>query len=700
MYQATRPLGTAALKKASPAFLFGLLIRLVLIVGVIPWTQEFWFIPFLTHIPESETLDIWTEFVASGGSGDAFPYGLVYIVVYAPATIWGQMLAGAYGAKLGLGLTILALDVLMLGTLRKLAPTRLHDRLTWLYWLSPITLYIGYWHGHLDILPTLLLTLSLLCLKQARLDLSAIWLALAVASKISMAMAAPLVFIYLIGTPRFSKSTPRYVLIALGTFALAFGSLLGTSGFLDMSLGTPELKKGIALSVNYANELRLYILPMVYAGLMLVVWRIRRISSDELVCLTGLGFLALYMLTPAAPGWAMWFAAFLALHTARSNLRAGFLYVVLNFAFVGLHLILSSGARSALGPTWNLTQISVPDHFVPIGRLEDWIFSLLAVSAVALAAQMFRERILLNNFHQWTRKPVVVGIAGDSGAGKDTLSDLIRSLFGPEATSTISGDDYHAWDRHKPMWRALTHLHPNANDLDRFAADVMKLAAGRAVSAPHYDHQIGRMTKPIKIGPNNLVIVSGLHALFRPDLNERYDLKIYLDMHEGLRRHLKVRRDVSVRGHPIEKVLRSIESRYPDSREYIAPQKRHADLVVSLEPVRASEVEDFNRAPEEIELRIRVRTIHLDSLRLLERLLVSACGLSVVQIAGSEGSGELVVEGWPTALQVKLAGQKLAPLMEPHLALRPVWHSGQLGLLQLIALSQFDRLRASAGGSE
>lgn len=684
----------------SPAFLFGLLVRAILIIGVIPWTQENWFIPFLVHIPQATTLDLWADFVAKGGANDAFPYGIVYIVVYAPATLLGHLLAGAYGAKIGLGLTILLLDIAMLQALRALAPPNLRDRLTWFYWLSPITLYIGYWHGHLDILPTLLLTLSLVALKHARLEVSAIWLATAIAAKISMAMAAPLILVYLIGTPRFREAAPRYVVIALTVFAGAYGCLLWAPGFRDMSLGTPELLKGIALSIDYGGDLKLYILPMVYAALLLLVWRIRRISIDELICLTGLGFLALYILTPAAPGWAMWFAAFLALHTARSSLRAALLYVILNVSFVALHLVISTGSRSAFAPSWDLTQISIPENVVPVGRLEDWIFSLLAVSAAALAVQMFRERILLNNFHLWTRRPLVVGISGDSGAGKDTLSDLIKSLFGPEGTSVISGDDYHAWDRHKPMWRSLTHLHPNANDLDRFSADVLKLGEGRSVRAPHYDHNIGRMTKPNEIGPNNLIVVSGLHALFRRDLNQRYDLKIFLDMHEGLRRYLKVRRDVEIRGYSKEKVLRSIESRYPDSLQYILPQKRHADVIVSLEPVRACDVEDYTVAPDQIELRVRVRTIHLDSLHLLERLLVSACGLNVLQVGAPDEAGELVIEGWPTSRQIELASRKLAPLMEPHLAKNPVWQGGQHGVLQLIALSQFDRLRASAGGSE
>lgn len=688
------------MKQESPLFLLGLLIRLVLVVAVLPWTQEHWFLPFLTHTPASNSLDLWSDFVASGGASNAFPYGFIYVIAYAPLTVLGNVIAGAAGAKLGLGLTIIALDYAMLRTLQAFGSRALSGKLLLLYWLSPITIYIGYWHGHLDILPTLLLSVSLLLLKQNRLPFSAVFLALAIAAKISMVIAAPLVFAYLWGSPRHHKDTIAYIAQTVLVFLLAFGPSALLPGFQSMALGTPELQKSIALAINYGGGLTLYLLPMVYAGLLLTIWRIRRLSVNGLLCLVGLVFLALYILTPAAPGWALWFTVFLALHTAKSGLRAGMLYLALNISFVALHLLVSTGSRLLIPPYWNLDELSLPAGLVPIGEPTGWIFSLLAVTAVAIAIQMFREQILQENYHLWTRRPFVVGIAGDSGAGKDTLSDLIRDMFGRNASSAISGDDYHSWDRHKPMWRALTHLHPNANDLVRFESDVLALSERQTVRAPHYDHSVGRMTKPHRIEPREFVIVSGLHALYPHTLAQRFDLKIFLDMHEGLRRYFKIRRDVKVRGHAPEKVLRSIEDRYPDSRAYIQPQKQLADIVISLEPVREQDVLDFDLPPEDIALRIRISGRHFDSMRSLARLLISACGLNVIDLVHDDGSFELLIEGTATKGQIGSVVPELTPGMAEHLALNPNWHADQAGLLQLVILSQIDRVRAAAGGRE
>ena len=45
-----------------------------------------------------------------------------------------------------------------------------------------------------------------------------------------------------------------------------------------------------------------------------------------------------------------------------------------------------------------------------------------------------------------------------------------------------------------------------------------------------------------------------MHALFLPSIRECYDLKIFLDMDEDLRRFFKTKRDVLQRGHSLQNV--------------------------------------------------------------------------------------------------------------------------------------------------
>ena len=76
-------------------------------------------------------------------------------------------------------------------------------------------------------------------------------------------------------------------------------------------------------------------------------------------------------------------------------------------------------------------------------------------------------------------------------AGKDTLADAISGLFGDHSIVTLSGDDYHLWDRHKPMWQVMTHLNPTANDLEGFSHDLASLKDGKSIRARYYNHVNG-----------------------------------------------------------------------------------------------------------------------------------------------------------------------------------------------------------------
>ena len=50
---------------------------------------------------------------------------------------------------------------------------------------------------------------------------------------------------------------------------------------------------------------------------------------------------------------------------------------------------------------------------------------------------------------------------GDSGAGKHTLANDMKTLFGV-TLSVVDGDDDHRWERGHAMWRRYTHLDPRA----------------------------------------------------------------------------------------------------------------------------------------------------------------------------------------------------------------------------------------------
>jgi phosphoribulokinase len=67
-------------------------------------------------------------------------------------------------------------------------------------------------------------------------------------------------------------------------------------------------------------------------------------------------------------------------------------------------------------------------------------------------------------------------------------------------------------------------------------------------------------------------------------MRDLYDVRVYMDPPEDLRRSWKVRRDCSRRGYTTDQVLEELDRREGDAEAYIRPQRRHADIVISFMP--------------------------------------------------------------------------------------------------------------------
>ncbi len=681
-------------KSVAALFTLGLALRLVLIVVATPHTHPLWFSPFLMAATHN-LLDPWTGFLAAGGDHESFPYGPPYLAAFGPGVWIGRLIAGEAGAHIGLGLAVLVWELVLLRTIAAIAGPANAQGASLAYWLSPIPLFVGYWHGQLDVFPVALLIAGLWAIRRNRFVVSGVLLGAAVAAKLSMALPAPFIGLYFLGRRRLRKAWPA----ALGAAVLVGGALLLpfclSPGFRQMVLLTPETSKAFSLAAPIAPQLSFYLLPLAYLALLYGAWRVRRFDFDLLWAFTGVAFMALLLLTPASPGWVMWAMPFLALHAARTGLLGHVLYWPFACAFVLLHLVISGGA----------VLIDGTDLTSPLGayvardaaRISSVLMTLTLAFGGALTLQMVRRGILGSPFYLASRKPFVLAIAGDSGTGKDTLVDAIVGIFGDEAVTRVSGDDYHIWDRQKPMWRALTHLNPKANDLDTFARHVTDLTDGKWVRASHYDHSSGRSGEAAWVRPQETIAVSGLHALWSPALLRLYDVRVFMDMDEDLRRFLKVKRDVGVRGQALEKVIDSIERRTADGQRFIQPQARNADVVFRLEPRHPSAIADLSRDLDPTSLRLIVAISPGHTFDTPARLLTSLCGMQVIEAPQEDGWTEVLIEGEPTAPDIAAAARRLAPEMLDFLAIAPAWRSGLTGVMQLVVLNELDRSRRRRG---
>jgi phosphoribulokinase len=199
-------------------------------------------------------------------------------------------------------------------------------------------------------------------------------------------------------------------------------------------------------------------------------------------------------------------------------------------------------------------------------------------------------------------RPVILGVVGDSAAGKTTISRGLVRVLGEENVAHICTDDYHRYDRKQRAELGITPLDPGCNYLDIIAQHLRHLRRGEAVLKPVYRHKDGTFGPPVYVRPERFTLIEGLLGYYLPEMRDVYDVRVYLNPPEELRRRWKVQRDCSRRGYTTDQVLAELDRREPDSEAYIRPQRRWADMLVSFMPPDGQEGLDPTHLDAELTL--------------------------------------------------------------------------------------------------
>jgi phosphoribulokinase len=197
-------------------------------------------------------------------------------------------------------------------------------------------------------------------------------------------------------------------------------------------------------------------------------------------------------------------------------------------------------------------------------------------------------------------RPIILGVVGDSAAGKTTITRGLVRVLGDDNVTHVCADDYHKYDRKQRAERGITPLDPECNYVDVMTQDVAHLRAGRSILKPVYRHSDGTFAPPVHVTPKRFTIVEGLLGFHTKTMREAYDMRVFLAPPEDVRRRWKVQRDCSRRGYTTDEVLAELDRREPDSVAFIRPQSRHADVVVSF---MTSNTSDPERLDAELVLR-------------------------------------------------------------------------------------------------
>lgn len=180
-------------------------------------------------------------------------------------------------------------------------------------------------------------------------------------------------------------------------------------------------------------------------------------------------------------------------------------------------------------------------------------------------------------------KRIIVCVAGGTGAGKTAVAQKIYNSMKDNAV-LISQDSYYKDLSHLPeAERAKTNFdHPNSLDFVLLKKQLLELQNGNNIVVPIYDFKTHTRTAQTNlVKPKQIIIVEGILLLAVKELQNTYDLKVFVDVDDDIRLLRRINRDMSERNRTFESISKQyLTTVKPMHKEFVEPSKYLADIIV------------------------------------------------------------------------------------------------------------------------
>ncbi|HET8771488.1 MAG TPA: uridine kinase [Gemmatimonadaceae bacterium] len=181
-------------------------------------------------------------------------------------------------------------------------------------------------------------------------------------------------------------------------------------------------------------------------------------------------------------------------------------------------------------------------------------------------------------------RPLIIGIAGGTGSGKSTVAKRIAESLGESHVAFIDMDAYYRDHRHLTLdeRRRVNWDHPDAFDIELLAQHLDALGRGEAIDKPVYDFATHlRAPETVRIAPAEVIVIDGILLLVDERVRAACDVKVFVEADADIRLIRRIRRDLVVRGRPLEEILdQYLTTVQPMHLQFVEPSKRYADLII------------------------------------------------------------------------------------------------------------------------
>lgn len=659
----------------------GFLVRTVIII-LFSKNYDTETINFIEHFIVNPSLDPWIDWYYLGNEVRSFPFGYTIIIYFSAFFTLGSLIG--IESHLSYGIALLIADYILLITLRYLLNNSELQNNSYgelIYWLNPVTLILIYIIGLNDIVIILLLLIVILLLVNKQFVWAPVVYFLAIISKASILITWPIFILYFFKNRHLNIQ--KYSLVLTFSLSMFFAFLLINSidGLKLMLNESQELGKLFAFTTKVGNS-NLYWTVIFYMVLLFWFFKIKFANTSLFISTILASFILILISADSSYGWFIWASPLLIMSIGQDKYEDFIFYL---FQFVVLIVVAIDGYDGYLVSEKLKSVDLIINKF-------DVFETLLFVFGAIYAWLILKRNYANSDPFKLNSSPIIIGIAGDSSTGKDTIVDSLENILCNEILQHISGDDYHLWDRKKDNWKILTHLNPKANDLYKLEEDILKLKKYKPILKRHYDHSLGKMTKEHWMKQKEIIITSGLHSLMLPNEEELFDTKIYVEIEKNLRYALKIKRDTNQRGKSIDDVLESLLKRENDSVLYIEKQRNKAHLNFRLETYQ--DIKSYNNFNLEIDkFKLNIRSKNLSNYLDIHKLMIGLLGLDCIIELKEDGWVEFTTNCNVSSDQIALCADILLEDFKYLLREDPVWENNSLGLIQLFIICQIENNR-------